>query len=70
MDVQKQLSAWIAENSTQARFARDANCSEATISRILKGDRTPSLRLAKRISQATGGAVPIDALVDESEPAQ
>lgn len=65
MDGQQSLSQWIDANTTQANFARSVECSQSHLSLVLKGKRGVSLNLAKRISQATGGAVPIDALVKE-----
>lgn len=48
------LADWIKENTTQAQLARDLECSEPTISLILKGERSPSPKLARRISRLTG----------------
>jgi transcriptional regulator with XRE-family HTH domain len=47
---------------TQAQFAREVGCSESHLSLVLKGFRGISFGLAKRISNATGGAVPVDKL--------
>lgn len=57
------LAKWISENTTQAKFARDTGCSESHLSLILKGKRGVSFPKARRISEATGGAVPIDVLM-------
>lgn len=56
------LKAWIDENTTQVRFAREVACSEAHLSDILNGKKGVSLDLAVRISRATGGLVTVDAL--------
>lgn len=56
------LAEWIAQNTTQKDFAREVGVTQAYVSLLAAGQRVPSLRLAKRISQATGGAVPTDAL--------
>jgi len=48
---------------SQAEFARSIKCSESHLSLIVAGKREPSLALAKRISDRTGGSVPLDALV-------
>lgn len=44
-------------NLTQAQFAERIGCSQATISRFVKGQSEPSLRMARRIQNATGGVV-------------
>jgi len=56
------LAAWIDRHSdiTQARLAADCRCSEGHLSLILKGERGVSMRLAKRLSDATGGEVSIE----------
>lgn len=57
------LKAWIDLHTTQAKFARDVECSEPHLSDILGGKKRPSLGLAAKMSRATGGAVPLDAFV-------
>jgi len=42
-------------------LARAVGVSEAHISRLRHGEQTPSLSLARRIKQATDGAVDYDA---------
>ena len=42
---------------SQGAFAREVGISEAYLSQILAGKRTPSLSLMYRIEQVTGGAV-------------
>jgi DNA-binding transcriptional regulator YdaS (Cro superfamily) len=56
------LAQWIAENTTQKELAAKIGCAESYLSQIANGHRVPSLQLAKRISRATGGEVPTDAL--------
>lgn len=68
MDGRQLLGEFIAARTSQAQFARDVGCSDSHLSLILKGERGVSLRLAKRISEATDGAVPMDALVKEEQP--
>jgi transcriptional regulator with XRE-family HTH domain len=68
MDGRRLLVNFIEGRTTQAEFARVIRCSEPHLSLILKGDRRPSLDLAKRINDATGGAVPIDAFAVEAAP--
>ncbi len=60
------LCAWLTENATQSQFAKQVGCSQSHLCLILKGERGPSLKLAKRIMTATEGAVPMEALVREA----
>lgn len=46
---------------TARQLARAVGVSEAHISRLRHGEQTPSLSLARRINQATDGAVDYDA---------
>lgn len=65
MDARQLLAKWIAENTTQAQFARDVGCSESHLSLVLSKDRGWSLPMARKMSKATGGAVPFEAFVAE-----
>lgn len=56
------LAEFIRNRTTQAKFARLVRCSESHLSLVLKGKKGVSFGLAKRISAATGGEVPVDAL--------
>jgi transcriptional regulator with XRE-family HTH domain len=51
------------ENSTRIEFCKAAECSEEHLSNILAGRKAPSLKLAARLSRATGGMVPIEAFL-------
>ena len=52
------LSQWLKNSETSARaLAARVGTTEATISRLKNGRAQPSLELAGRIAQATGGAV-------------
>jgi phosphopantothenoylcysteine decarboxylase/phosphopantothenate--cysteine ligase len=52
------LSSWLNDTGTRAcDFAKAIGTTEATISRLRHGRAQPSLDLAQRISEATGGAV-------------
>ncbi len=62
-DGLKRLAEFIAAASSQAEFAKQVGCSEPHLSLVLSGARGLSLKLAKRISEATGGAVSMEALV-------
>lgn len=57
------LARFIEANTTQVRFAKQIECSESHLSLILSGYRGVSMKLAKRIAEATAGAVPMDTLV-------
>jgi plasmid maintenance system antidote protein VapI len=63
MDGRAILARYIRDNTSQAQFARDVDCSETHLTLILQGKRGASVPLAKRMSKATGGAVPVRALV-------
>lgn len=56
--------AELLQGTTQAEFARQVGCSEPHLSLILKGERGMSLKLAKRISAASG--IPIEDLPHEA----
>lgn len=65
MDGIDQLAAYLRDYGSQARFAREINCSESHLSLVLARKRGLSVPLAKRVSTATGGTVPVRALVAE-----
>lgn len=66
MDGIAQLADFITRNmASQAQFARDVGCSEPHLSLILAGKRGLSVPLAKRISEATQGEVPVRVLVPD-----
>ena len=70
MSTKHPLAVWLDEHEdiTQAKLAASAECSEPHLSLVLKGVRGVSMQLAKRLSDATGGAVTIeDFLVERSE---
>lgn len=73
MDIQADgrtlLADYIRTETTQAEFARAIECSPSHLSLILKGERGVSFGLAKRISAATGGRVPVELLPHEKSPA-
>lgn len=47
----------VDEGTTQRKFAALVNVSPSHLSEILSGAKTPSLKVAVRIAEATGGAV-------------
>lgn len=59
MDALHPLENWISKNTNQAKFAEDNGLSEGYLSEILSGKKTPSLKLADKLSRATGGRVKI-----------
>jgi hypothetical protein len=64
MTDQHPLAAWIAQHTNQAKFAADARCSASHLSLVLQGKRGVSLKLAKRLSEATDGAVRVEDFVN------
>lgn len=56
------LAEFIRSNTTQAKFAREVGCSESHLSLVLKGLRGVSFGLAKKMSEASGGKVPVEAI--------
>lgn len=56
------LKAFIHKRMTQKAFADDVGISESHLSLVLSGNRFISFGLAKRISKATGGKIPIEML--------
>ena len=63
MDGRQLLAEYIGhEKGRQARLARDSDCSEGHLSLFLKGRRQLSAKMAKKISDATGGVVPAGVL--------
>lgn len=50
---------------TASAFAKHAGVATSTITRILRGEMSPTLGLAKRIETATGGKVRIREMVGE-----
>lgn len=64
MDGRDLLADYIRTGpASQAKLARDARCSEAHLSLILKKKRWASPKLAMQITIATDGKVPAKALV-------
>jgi transcriptional regulator with XRE-family HTH domain len=63
MDGRRILAKYIREHTTQAEFARDVECSQTHLTLVLQGKRGVSISLAKRMSAATAGTVPVRALV-------
>jgi transcriptional regulator with XRE-family HTH domain len=64
------LDRYLSERSLSARaLARQLDVSESYLSRLLSGERGPSLAMAHRIREATGGAVTADDFLPASEAA-
>jgi transcriptional regulator with XRE-family HTH domain len=54
------LAAYLDENNVaQAALAKLVGVDQSRISKYRRGDLIPTLPIAARIEQATGGAVPI-----------
>lgn len=66
------LAVWMEKHPeiSQAKLAADSECSEPHLSLILSGERGVSMRLAKRLSDATGGEVRIEDFLMDREPAE
>lgn len=55
---------WAEENGkTVGDLAEAAGCSASHMRNIFAGRREASLRMARRLSEFSGGAVPMDAFV-------
>jgi transcriptional regulator with XRE-family HTH domain len=56
---------------TPTAFAAQVGCPPSTITRLLRGERSPRLDLIRRIREVTGGAVTADdfLLPDRAAPA-
>ena len=64
------LSDFLVETKQSATdLASAMGCETSTITRLLRGERRPSLDLAFRIEQATGGRVAARDFSSPSEPA-
>jgi len=72
MEIRHPLAVWMDGHPeiSQSKLAADAKCSEPHLSLILQRRRGVSMKLAQRLSVATGGVVPIEAfLLDEQAEA-
>jgi transcriptional regulator with XRE-family HTH domain len=59
---------WAEENGKTVReLAEVAGCSDSHLRNILAGRREAKLSLAKRLSEFSGGVVPMDAFVRAEE---
>lgn len=69
MDTKHPLAGWMEKHKeiSQAKLASDSGCSEPHLSLILKGERGVSMKLAKRLSDATGGEVRIEDFLMDAE---
>jgi hypothetical protein len=73
METKHPLSRWMDSHPeiSQANLAATSGCSEPHLSLILKGERGVSMKLAKRLCDATGGEVKIeDFLMTEADEAR
>lgn len=68
MDTKHPLAVWMDAHPdiNQVKLAAEAECSEPHLSLILKGERGVSMKLAKRLSDATAGEVKIEDFLKES----
>ena len=49
------------EDKARGEFAKEIGISAPYLSQLANGTRTPSLRVAKKIEDATAGSVPVSA---------
>lgn len=72
MDTKHPLAVWMDGHKeiSQSRLASESGCSEPHLSLILKGERGVSMKLAKRLSDATGGEIRIEDFLMTAEPAE
>jgi len=58
------LAAWLEVSGIKpAGLAKLVPCRVSTITRILKGERRPWKKTARRISEVTGNRVPVEAIL-------
>lgn len=62
------LASWMERHKeiSQAKLADDCDCSESHLSLILAGQRGVSMKLAKRLSDATNGDVKVEDFLRDS----
>lgn len=61
------MLAWAAKRKMPVKdVAEAAGCSEWHLRNICAGRKEPSLDLAKRLSEVSGGCVPMDAFLKEA----
>lgn len=68
-----QLTEYLKQSDhTATALAAKVGCEVSTITRLAKGERTPSIKLARRIERETGGLVTIAdlALAAASTPSE
>lgn len=69
MDIRHPLAVWMASHPeiSQSKLASDADCSEPHLSLVLQRKRGVSMKLAQRLSVATGGQIKVtDFLLEEA----
>lgn len=62
MDLAKYLNS---SKRSASWLAASVGCETSTITRILRGERRPSINLAARIERATGGEVTISDFAEQ-----
>lgn len=50
---------------TTTEIATAAGCSRMTLYRLIKGEQNATIELLKRVSNATNGEVPVEALLPQ-----
>lgn len=73
MEIRHPLSVWMDGHPeiSQSKLAAEADCSEPHLSLVLQRKRGVSMKLAQRLSIATGGEIKVeDFLLEQPESAQ
>lgn len=69
-DMEKLSSYLSSQKITQRQFAEAVGVDQSVVSRLTRLEMMPSLELAVKIQNATGGAVPATSWIPESTPEQ
>lgn len=59
-NYQAALAAYLKDGNSESDLAQAAGCKQATINRYRHGKRFPDAEQARKIADATKGAVPFD----------
>lgn len=67
-EIMKLATYLSEENKTASAFATEIDVPASTITRLLRGERSPGIGLAGKIIAKTGGRVTLDDLMPAAEP--
>lgn len=63
------LATYLSENGkTPSAFAAEIGCPASTVTRLLRGERSPGVDLMAKIKNATGGKVAPDDFLPTPQP--